>query len=294
MNDNCLFYYQFLLVKLNLKRFSIFYSLHIVHLLWCCSSLNINFVNVFEGVVSVVDWSWSNNDWSWLNWGNWGFLGIFFQSSDLDEATSVGFDVVHVEGNEGSESDSEDNSAMSVVSSSVVTVMSVMSVVSVFTMMSVMSVMSVFSMVFSVVLWSLSVFLIILIFIIFLIFFIIIRFLVILLNLFWEVFVVSLKCDNSSCMLLRHTLEHLVVEEIFLEHLVHFHFKLILFVHLLQNSATFLAFNFVSLHDSLCLFGMMVLDDVSGVWSHDVDADNEEEYPGESLGVHSIVAFNKP
>lgn len=200
-----------------------------------------------------------------MNWGNLGFLGIFFQGSDLDEATSVGFDVVHVEGNEGSESDSEDNSAMSVVSSSVVIVMSVfivMSMVSVFTMMSVMSVMSMFSMVFSVVLWSLSVFLIILIF---LIFFIIIRFLVILLNLFWEVFVVSLKCDNSSCMLLRHTLEHLVVEEIFLEHLVHFHFKLILFVHLLQNSATFLAFNFMSLHDSLCLFGMMVLDDVSGV-----------------------------
>jgi hypothetical protein len=209
-----------------------------------------------------------------LNWGNWGFLGIFFQSSDLDEATSIGFDVVHVEGNEGSESDSEDNSAMSVVSSSVVTVMSVftmmsvMSVMSMFTMMSVMSVMSVFSMVFSVVLWSLSVLLIILIiliFIIFLIFFIIIRFLVILLNLFWEVFVVSLKCDNSSWMLLWHTLEHLVVEEIFLEHLVHFHFKLILFVHLLQNSATFLAFNFVSLHDCLCLFGVMVLDDVSGV-----------------------------
>jgi hypothetical protein len=39
---------------------------------------------------------------------------------------------------------------------------------------------------------------------------------------------------------------------------------------------------------------MMLLDDMSGVLSQAVDADNEEEYPGKSLGVHSIVAFNEP
>jgi hypothetical protein len=92
-------------------------------------------------------------------------------------------------------------------------------------------------------------------------------------------------------MLMWHTLEHIVVEEIFLEHLVHFHFELILFRHLLQSSATFFAFNFVSF---LCLFFMMLLDDMSGVLSQAVDADNEEEYPGKSLSVHSIVAFNEP
>jgi len=172
------------------------------------SGLNVNFVDIFESVVGVVDGlvdgSWSNDDWSLLDWGDWGVLGGFLKVSDLLDAGSVGFDVVVVESNEGSEEDGGNDSAMSMVSSSVASVVSVMS----FTV--VVSVMSVFT----VVLWSLllnlgnlnffsiflSIFFIIIVFVIFFVFLIIIGLLVFLSNnFFWELFgVVKLECDDSG------------------------------------------------------------------------------------------------
>jgi hypothetical protein len=54
----------------------------------------------------------------------------------------------------------------------------------------------------------------------------------------------------------------------------------------LQSLATF--------NHYLSLFGVMVFDDLSRIFSHPVKAENAEEYEGESHSVHAKVASNEP